>query len=213
MLRILFIFVLIFKFLSSDKSRIYGPPYDIVLWIRPKQMIHLILFMHGSRKVRFFLLMRGEGIQIPIKAGHHRPASEVKRRWRGDDGLTLNAGLEALWSFSRGSGLVLLKKTITLWFFRVVQTPCLPLDPRMLMKCHYTHTNFWHQAFICGSAVVECLTRYREAAGSSFTNVIALCPWARHMKPSLVLVQPRKTRPNITERLLMGRKESIKQID
>ena len=30
----------------------------------------------------------------------------------------------------------------------------------------------------------------------------------RHINPSLVLVQPRKTRPYITERLLMGRKES-----
>ena len=33
-------------------------------------------------------------------------------------------------------------------------------------------------------------------------------PGARHIYPSLVLVQPRKTRPNLTERLLMGRKES-----
>ena len=33
-------------------------------------------------------------------------------------------------------------------------------------------------------------------------------PWARHIYPSLVLVQPRKTRPCLTERLLMGRKES-----
>ena len=33
-------------------------------------------------------------------------------------------------------------------------------------------------------------------------------PWARHINPSLVLVQPRKTRPYITDRLLMGRKES-----
>ena len=33
-------------------------------------------------------------------------------------------------------------------------------------------------------------------------------PWARHINPSLVLVQPRKTRPFITERLLMGRKDS-----
>ena len=30
----------------------------------------------------------------------------------------------------------------------------------------------------------------------------------RHIYPSLVLVQPRKTRPYITERLLMGHKES-----
>ena len=33
-------------------------------------------------------------------------------------------------------------------------------------------------------------------------------PSARHIYPSLVLVQPRKTRPCLTERLLMGRKES-----
>ena len=33
-------------------------------------------------------------------------------------------------------------------------------------------------------------------------------PWARHIYPSLVLVQPRKTRSRITERLLSGRKES-----
>ena len=34
---------------------------------------------------------------------------------------------------------------------------------------------------------------------------------SKNINPSLVLVQPRKTRPFITERLLMGRKESIKQ--
>ena len=31
----------------------------------------------------------------------------------------------------------------------------------------------------------------------------------KNINPSLVLVQPTKTRPSITERLLMGRKESI----
>ena len=31
---------------------------------------------------------------------------------------------------------------------------------------------------------------------------------SKNINPSLVLVQPRKTRPLITERLLMGRKES-----
>ena len=39
---------------------------------------------------------------------------------------------------------------------------------------------------------------------------------SKYINPSLVLVQPRKTRPYITERLLMGRKESNqtnKQID
>ena len=57
-------------------------------------------------------------------------------------------------------------------------------------------------------SVVECLTRDQRAAGSSLTSATVLCPWARHINPSSVLVQPRKTRPFITEILLMGRKES-----
>ena len=44
--------------------------------------------------------------------------------------------------------------------------------------------------------------------GLSLTSVTALCPLARHINPSLPLVQPRKTRPYITESLLMGCKES-----
>ena len=61
------------------------------------------------------------------------------------------------------------------------------------------------------NAVVECLTRDRGAAGLSLTGVTALCPRARHINPSLVLVQPRKTRPFITEILFMGPKESKKK--
>ena len=59
--------------------------------------------------------------------------------------------------------------------------------------------------------MVECLTGDRRAEGSSLTSVTVLCSLskgARHIYPSLVLVQPRKTRTYITERLLMGRKES-----
>ena len=57
-------------------------------------------------------------------------------------------------------------------------------------------------------SMVECLTRDRRAAGSSLTGVTALWSLSIDIYPSLVLVQPRKTRPFITERLLMGRKES-----
>ena len=60
-------------------------------------------------------------------------------------------------------------------------------------------------------SVVECLTWDRRVAGSSFTGVTALCPSARHINPSLVLVQPMKTCPFITERLLIGRRESNKK--
>ena len=35
-------------------------------------------------------------------------------------------------------------------------------------------------------SVVECLTRDRGAGGSSLTYVTALCPWARHINPSLI---------------------------
>ena len=56
-------------------------------------------------------------------------------------------------------------------------------------------------------SVVECLTQERGAAGSSLTSITALLPWARTLILAL-LVQPRKTRSFITERLLMGGKES-----
>ena len=59
--------------------------------------------------------------------------------------------------------------------------------------------------------MVVCLIRDRGTAGSSLIGVTALCPLARHINPSLVLVQPRKTRPYVTERLLIRCKESNKK--
>ena len=50
--------------------------------------------------------------------------------------------------------------------------------------------------------MVECLTRDRGAAVVRASQASLRCV------PSLVLVQPRKTRPCFIERLLMGRKES-----
>ena len=60
----------------------------------------------------------------------------------------------------------------------------------------------------CSGSVVECLTLDRGATGWSLIGVTACGPWARHIYPSLVLVQPRKTHPCLTERLLMEHKES-----
>ena len=48
-------------------------------------------------------------------------------------------------------------------------------------------------------SVVDCLSR---VASSSLTVVTALCSWAIHINPFLILVQPRKTHPDITEKLL-----------
>ena len=54
--------------------------------------------------------------------------------------------------------------------------------------------------------MVECLTQ--DLVGATGSSLTALCPLEKHINPRIVLVQPRKTRPFITERLLMGRKES-----
>ena len=59
-----------------------------------------------------------------------------------------------------------------------------------------------------GGSVVECLTRDRRAPGSSLHRRNCVVALKKDIYVSLVLVQPRKTRPYITERLLMGHKES-----
>ena len=51
-------------------------------------------------------------------------------------------------------------------------------------------------------------TMYFHNMSSDLLNKILFKP--RHIYPNLVLVQPRKTRPCLTKRLLMGRKESNK---
>ena len=51
-------------------------------------------------------------------------------------------------------------------------------------------------------SVVECLTQDRGATGSSLTGLTVLCPGAKYIYPCLVLVQPKKTRTDITEKLL-----------
>ena len=60
--------------------------------------------------------------------------------------------------------------------------------------------------------MVECLNRDRGAGGSSLTGVTVLWPLARLINPCLVLFQPRKTRPNITEKIVdWDVKNQIKQ--
>ena len=54
-------------------------------------------------------------------------------------------------------------------------------------------------------SVVECLTRDRGFEPHRRHCVVSL---SKNINPCFVLVQPRKTRPFITEILLMGRKES-----
>ena len=56
--------------------------------------------------------------------------------------------------------------------------------------------------------MVERLTRDRGGRGFEPHRGRCVVSLSKNIYPSLVLVQPRKTRPFITERLLMGRKES-----
>ena len=60
-----------------------------------------------------------------------------------------------------------------------------------------------------GSSVVECLTRDRRAAGSCLTGVTALLSLSKtHLSYLSTGSTLGKTRPCLTERLLMGLKES-----
>ena len=62
--------------------------------------------------------------------------------------------------------------------------------------------------------MVECLTWDRGVVGSSLTRVTVFCPWARHINSCLALLQPRKTRPDITEIVVknfLNVKNQIKQ--
>ena len=68
-------------------------------------------------------------------------------------------------------------------------------------------TSYFQLIWERSDSVVECMTRDREAGGSSLTGVTVMLSLSEHVYPSLVLVQPRKTRPYITDRLLMGHKE------
>ena len=56
----------------------------------------------------------------------------------------------------------------------------------------------------CSGSVVECLTWDRAVVGSGLTCVTALCPWERHINSCSVMVQSRKTRPDITVKSLTG---------
>ena len=64
-------------------------------------------------------------------------------------------------------------------------------------------------------SVLECLTWDRGVGGLSLNKGTVLGTWARHFILCLVLVQPRKTRPDMTEQMLTGMKASkqVKPID
>ena len=69
----------------------------------------------------------------------------------------------------------------------------------------------WCACWSDGSAVAQWQSAWLETERPrvrASPASLRCSPWARHINPSLVLVKPRKTRPCLTERLLMGRKGS-----
>ena len=63
----------------------------------------------------------------------------------------------------------------------------------------------FHLMWERSGSVVECLTRDRGFEPHRCRCAVSL---SKNINPSIELVQPRKTRPFISKRLLMGRKES-----
>ena len=104
---------------------------------------------------RFF---KGERIQISLKAGHHRPASETPLN---GDSLACYwwPNVECwlgIFENSRGSGPVLLRKSIFLRFFR---PPVPPLDPCMGPDYVYTYFDILKTHFIVriGFCTILCV--------------------------------------------------------
>ena len=72
------------------------------------------------------------------------------------------------------------------------------------LLCSYVILFIWGAQWLSGR-VLDSRPRGRGFEPHRRHCVVSL---SKNINPSLILVQPRKTRPFITERLLMGRKES-----
>ena len=93
--------------------------------------------------------------------------------------------------------------------------PCKFMD---INKLSFGNCNLWPSKFYQteqdGSTVAQWLSAWLETEGLwvwASPASLRCGPWARHIYPSLVLVQPRKTCSCLTERLLMDVKNKIKQ--
>ena len=79
------------------------------------------------------------------------------------------------------------------------------LPVQMKNLCKFGDNLYTGSLWVCSGSVVERLTRDRGLEPHWCHCVVSL---SKNINPSLLLVQPRRTRNFITERLLMGRKES-----
>ena len=80
------------------------------------------------------------------------------------------------------------------------------IDPYSVTQS--THLGKWERS---GSVVPKVLDSRPKGRGFEPHPRHCVVSLSKNINPSLVLVQPRKTRPFITKRLLMGRKESNRE--
>ena len=113
---------------------------------------------------------------------------------------------------------VIFEKSIKIWNCRLLQV----IGGALWVNCFpLVHHHFMlltlKMVRVCNGICLVCLSGCLCICSlwplfnttNSFRMASLRCgPWARHICPSLVLVQPRKIRPCLTENLLMGRKES-----
>ena len=104
--------------------------------------------------------------------------------------------------------------SVWFWYFLIMliyfcmlivkrETTFLYISTAKVWTCLYVHLhiltrNFWERS----GSVVKCISRDWPIAGSSLICVTAFCHWSNHINPCLIVVQQRKIRPDIAEKLL-----------
>ena len=115
-----------------------------------------------------------------------------------------------IWCWWQSAGVKLIQKNKDSLGTLDIKQTTIEKQVSMTRKCHRpTHGIARYEIWEGSGSVVECLIDSRPM-GCRFQSHQGHCvvSFSKNIKPSLLLVQPRKTRPFITERLLMGRKES-----
>ena len=128
------------------------------------------------------------------------PSSAMKKMHLKCHLLKSSAACKCLWQ-----GLISAYIQIVWTQIRLLLEEQSDLGPHCLIQRCFKSTNRWWEP---SGSVVDCLTQDQGATGWASPASLPCGPWARHIDPSLVLIQPRKTHPCLTERCLMGRKES-----
>ena len=160
----------------------------VMLWGLSNGLVWQRDLMRGSwkfweRGFRFFLA--GEGIEDP-NTTINRPSSAHQKtpfKWRFAGwpmmAQTLNAGLEAMWFF-RGSGPVLLRNPIFLWFFRGFCPPPPPPPPPMDLWSevywYWPYMPWWTRKLHLGAVKAGCWGLDCLVSPGNVYQCTVLCP-------------------------------------